>query len=109
MKIAFDYGHGFMEANLPDDRTDIFIPGETVPDPSRIPEDQLEKETRKSIQNPIGINPIKKLVKKGSKVAIVFPDKVKGGFQRTSHRKTAIPIIIDECFHAGVRKEDIKF
>ena len=32
MKIAFEYGHGTMEACLPDN-TDIFIPGETVKDP----------------------------------------------------------------------------
>ena len=32
MKLAFEYGHGLMEANLPDN-TDIFIPGETIPDP----------------------------------------------------------------------------
>lgn len=30
MKLQFEYGHGMMEANLPDDRTDVFIPGETV-------------------------------------------------------------------------------
>ena len=29
MKIDFEYGHGLMSANLPDD-TDVFIPGETV-------------------------------------------------------------------------------
>ena len=32
MKLAFEYGQGHMEAELPDS-TDIFIPGETVPDP----------------------------------------------------------------------------
>jgi len=32
MKLEFEYGLGMMEANLPDS-TDIFIPGETVPDP----------------------------------------------------------------------------
>jgi len=40
-------------------------------------------------------------------VSIVFPDRVKGGFQENSHRKTAIPIIIGECLKAGVRKQDI--
>lgn len=30
-KIAFEYGQGVMEANLPDN-TDVFIPGETVQD-----------------------------------------------------------------------------
>lgn len=31
MKLSFEYGAGLMAAELPD-TTDIFIPGETVPD-----------------------------------------------------------------------------
>ena len=36
MKLSFEYGAGLMAAELPD-TTDIFIPGETVPDPACIP------------------------------------------------------------------------
>lgn len=107
MKVNFEYGQGMMSVDLPDDRTDVFIPGETVADPAFIPEDKLVEKTRKSILNPIGMDPISKLVKKGSKVVIIFPDRVKGGFQVNSHRKTSIPIILDECFKAGVEKKDI--
>ena len=95
MKVNFEYGQGMMTAELPDDRTDVFIPGETVADPTYIPEDKLIEETRKSILNPISMDPISKLVQKGSKVVIIFPDRVKGGFQDTSHRKTSIPIILE--------------
>ena len=105
MKVSFEYGHGLMDANLPDN-TDVFIPGETVKDPPYL--ENIVEETRKSILNPIGVDPISKQVKKGSKVVIVFPDRVKGGFQEDSHRKVSIPIIIEECLKAGVRKEDIK-
>jgi nickel-dependent lactate racemase len=104
-KFAFEYGQGLMEANLPDN-TDLFIPGETVPDPPVIQD--IEGETRKSILNPIGMPPIAESVQKGSKVTIIFPDRVKGGFQENSHRKTAIPIIIEELLEAGVAKQDIK-
>ena len=38
MKLDFEYGQGTMSANLPDN-TDIFIPGETVPDPECLPQD----------------------------------------------------------------------
>ena len=38
MKLDFEYGQGMMSANLPDN-TDIFIPGETVPDPECLPQD----------------------------------------------------------------------
>ena len=78
MKLSFEYGHGTMEANLPDS-TDVFITGETVADPPHIPMDQLEEKTLESLRNPIGMEPLTKLAKKGSKVTIVFPDRVKGG------------------------------
>ncbi|GAA0181789.1 lactate racemase domain-containing protein [Clostridium sediminicola] len=107
MELQFEYGQGFMGATLPDN-TDVFIPGETVADPEIIPEDKLVEVTRKSILNPIGVKPISEQVSKGSKVTIIFPDRVKGGFQETSHRKISIPIIIEECLKAGVEKKDIK-
>ena len=103
--VEFEYGQGTMEAELPDSAK-IFIPGETVSDPDYL--DNPEKKTRESIKNPIGMPPISELVERGSTVTIVFPDRVKGGFQKDSHRKTAIPIIIEECKKAGVKKEDIK-
>lgn len=106
MKIDFEYGHGTISAELPDN-TDIFIPGVTVPDPPCIPEDQLVNKTLESIQNPLGMDPLSKLAGKGAKITIVFPDRVKGGEQPTSHRKTAIPLILQELYHAGVEKKDI--
>lgn len=106
-KVSFEYGQGMMEAELPADRTDVFVPGETVPDPDCIPFDRIEEETRKSILNPIGMEPISSLVSEGSRVVIVFPDRVKGGEHETSHRKVSIPIIIEECLKAGVRMGDI--
>jgi hypothetical protein len=106
MKIVeFEYGQGIMKAELPDS-AEIFIPGETVPDPPYV--EDVGDATRKSIQNPHGMPAIGDLVGPGSKVTISFPDRVKGGFQETSHRKTCIPILIDECLKAGVSKEDIK-
>jgi lactate racemase len=105
VKIAFEYGHGVMEADLPD-RTDVFVPGETIPDPAFLA--NIVEATRQSVLHPIGVPPIAAQVRQGSKVAIVFPDKVKGGMQPTSHRRVSIPVIIDECLKAGVEKHDIK-
>jgi len=107
MHVDFEYGQGLMTAELPDNRTDVFIPGLTTPDPEHIPDDKIIEETRKAILNPIGMEPISKLVKNGSTVTIIFPDRVKGGFQDNSHRKATIPIIIEECLKAGVEKKDI--
>jgi nickel-dependent lactate racemase len=104
-KVLFEYGQGHLEAELPDS-AEIFIPGETVADPPYL-EDSVTA-TRISLLNPVGMPAISQLVKKGAKITIVFPDKVKGGFQDTSHRKVAIPLIIEECLKAGAEKKDIK-
>ena len=102
--VQFEYGQGYLEAQLPDS-AEIFVPGETVPDPPHLQD--VASATRESILNPMGMPSISKLVGPGAKVTLSFPDKVKGGFQGTSHRKTAIPILIDECLKAGVAKKDI--
>lgn len=106
MKLAFEYGQGLMEAELPQG-TDVFIPGETVSDPPHIPEDRLVEATRHSLRNPVGMEPLSALAHKGSKVTIVFPDKVKGGEQTTAHRKVAIALVLEELYAAGVEKKDI--
>lgn len=105
MKLGFEYGEGTKEAILPDS-TDVFIPGETVKDPPFLTDPEIE--TKKAILNPVGIEPISKQLKPGSKVTIVFPDRVKGGFAENSHRKISIPIVIEECIKAGVYKKEIK-
>ena len=89
MRLEFEYGQGTMAAELPES-TDVFIPGVTVADPPYIPEEELEAKTLESLRNPMGMEPLSKLAKKGSKVTIVFPDRVKGGEQPTSHRKVSV-------------------
>ena len=106
MQLQFEYGHGLINAALPDD-TDVFIPGETVPDPPHIPADQIIEATRQSLQNPIGMEPLSKLAFKGAKCVIVFPDRVKGGEHATAHRKVSISLVLDELYAAGVEKADI--
>lgn len=103
-EISLDYGHGSMFVQLPD-TAEIFIPGETVADPPCL--EQPEQATKESILDPIGMLPISSLAGPGSTVTISFPDRVKGGFQQDSHRKTCIPILIEECLKAGVTKKDI--
>ncbi len=105
-KLSFEYGNGLMEANLPDN-TDVFIPGETIPDPPHIPTEQVYEKTLESIRNPIGMEPLTQLAKKGSKVTIIFPDRVKGGEHETAHRRVSIKIVLDELYSVGVAKEDI--
>lgn len=106
--FEFEYGEGTMGAELPDN-TDVFIPGVTVPDPDFIPESELEDAYRESLRNPIGMPPVRELVKKGSRVVFIIPDRVKGGEHASSHRKAAIRCLLEELYGAGVEKKDILF
>ena len=108
MNLQFEYGHGFMSANLPD-TTDVFIPGETVPDPQCLPQDwdSLYEATLESIINPMGMPPLRELAAPGKTVVFVIPDIVKGGTQPTSHRKVSIKACLDELYAGGVEKKDI--
>lgn len=108
MKLDFEYGQGTMQAELPD-RTDVFIPGVSVPDPAFIPEERLEAAYLESLAHPIGMPRIRQLVHKGSRVAFIIPDRVKGGEQPTSHRKLAVKYILAELYGQGVEKKDIQF
>ena len=101
MKLEFEYGCGLMSAELPES-TDVFIPGETIPDPPCIPEQRIEEETRRSVRNPMGMPPVRELVHKGSKVVFIIPDIVKGGCQPSSHRRVAINVLLEELYSSGV-------
>ena len=105
MKLDFEYGEGFMGAELPDDRTRIFVPGETVADPPALADPAAA--TREAVLRPLGVPPIAEQVHRGSKIVIVFPDRVKGGSHPAAHRRVTIPIVVDECLKAGVEKKDI--
>ncbi|HAP56293.1 MAG TPA: hypothetical protein DCR02_00515, partial [Sphaerochaeta sp.] len=105
MKLSFEYGQGLMDATLPD-TTDVFIPGETVQDPPFL--SNIEAATREAIEHPMGMKRLGEQVNADSKVVIIFPDRVKGGFQADSHRKVSIPILIEECTKAGVSDRNIK-
>lgn len=106
MRLQFEYGPGFVTADLPA-HADVFVPGETVADPPYIPEEKLTDATRNSLQNPIGMPPLRELAKPGGKAVIVFPDRVKGGEQPTAHRKISIPLVLEELYAGGVKKEDV--
>ena len=108
MRLSFEYGHGLMQAQLPD-TTDVFIPGETVADPPCLPQDwdSLYAATLESLRHPLGMAPLRELAHAGSRVVIVIPDIVKGGCQPTSHRKVAVQACLDELYAAGVRAQDV--
>lgn len=104
MKVDFEYGQGTVSAQLPD-FTDVFIPGQTVLDPPFL--EDVYAATVYSLQHPIGMPPLTDLASEDSKVAIVFPDRVKGGEQATSHRKVSIKLVLEELYAAGVQKKNV--
>lgn len=108
MELQLEYGKEMLAARLPEN-TDVFIPGETVPDPPCLPQDwdSLYAATLQSVRNPIGMPALKEMAKPGSRVVIVIPDIVKGGLQATAHRRVSIRVILDELYAAGVLKKDV--
>ena len=93
MKIDFEYGQGTMTAELPDN-TDIFIPGETVPDPDYIPEDKLEEAYLDSLAHPIGMPTLSELAHK---------ELYKAGVE-----KKDILFIISNGLHPRSKESDVK-
>ncbi len=102
-EVLLDYGDGHMRVELPDSAVVVRY-GKTYTDP---PEVDPAEATRKALEKPLGMPPLRELAGPGKKVVIGFPDRVKGGAQKNSHRKTAIPIIVEELLKAGTRMEDI--
>lgn len=104
VEVALNYGDGTLRAELPDSAIVVEY-GRTYEDPPRVDPHQA---TRAALQDPVGARPLRELVGPGSKVAIAFPDRVKGGSHAGAHRKVALPLILQTLSESGVRGEDIE-
>ena len=62
-----------------------------------------EQAVKEALENPIGMERIPDLVKKGSKVTVAFDDPIK----RPEPVKIIIPVVVEELLKAGVKEEDI--
>jgi len=102
-EVLITYGDGYMPAELPDTAT-IIRYKETYQDPPAV--DPVEA-TRKALANPLGMPPLHELAKPGKTAVIAVPDRVKGGAHKGSHRRTCIPLIVEDLMRGGMRKEDI--
>ena len=92
-----------MSVELPDSATVVRY-GKTYTDP---PEVDPVEATRKALEAPLGFPPLRELGGPGKKVVIAFPDRIKGGAHAASHRRVAIPMIIEELLKAGTMLENI--
>ncbi len=102
-EVMLEYGDAWMRVELPDSATVVRY-GKTYTDP---PEVDPVEATRKALEAPLGFPPLRELGGTGKKVVIAFPDRVKGGAHAASHRRVAIPIIIEELLKAGTILENI--
>ena len=102
-EVLLDYGDSRLRVELPDSATVVRY-GRTYNDP---PEVNPAEAVRKALQKPLGFPPLRELAGPKKKVVVGVPDRVKGGVQNNSHRKVAIPILVEELLQAGTRLEDI--
>jgi nickel-dependent lactate racemase len=102
-QVKLDYGDSEMEVELPDSATVVKY-GVTYNDP---PEVDPWEATRKALENPLGMPPLRELAGPGKTAVIAFPDRVKGGGHDRAHRKVCIPLMVEELVKGGMKKEDI--
>jgi nickel-dependent lactate racemase len=101
--VLLDYGDGHMRVELPDSAVVVRY-GQTYTDP---PEVDPVEATRKALAAPLGMPRLGDLAGPGRRAVIGFPDRVKGGAQPKSHRRTAIPLIVEELLAGGMRPENV--
>lgn len=97
-------GDGYIKAQIPE-RTRVIEAKRPLP---AIPD--IGEAIRNALANPVGHEPLAKLVNSKSKVTIAFDD-ASGSYHRTSRtdfRQTAIEIIVEELRQAGVQLGNIK-
>jgi hypothetical protein len=104
VRVTLEYGDGAMDVDLP--------PGAVVVEPGSLYRDPEPTEdplvlTRRALERPLGLPPLRKLVGPGAKVVIAFPDRVKGGAHATAHRRITVPLLLEELDAAGVRSQDV--
>ena len=109
MRLALEYGDGFMDVEVPDDTIVVSAEnairlGHREPEPLTDP----VAATREALAAPLGCGPLPDLVSAGDTVTIAFPDRVKGGTHETAHRKVVLPLLLDQLEAAGVRPADVR-
>lgn len=102
-EIHLDYGDGKMSISLPDSATVVRF-GKTYTDPPKI--DPVEA-TRAALAAPGELPPLAEMAGPDKKIAIAFPDRVKGGTHAMAHRKVSIPLVVEELLKGGAKLENI--
>ena len=99
--ITIEYKDTWTEISVPDTAIVLEYGTPNFPDIPLHPDP--EKAVRDALKNPIGIEKLPDLVKKGSKVTIAFDDPIK----HPDSIKIIIPVVVEELRKAQVKEEDI--
>lgn len=97
MKIELGFGSGVQAVEIPDKN----LAGVLTPNPVDYALTGAD-EVARALAEPIGTPRLKEIVKPGEKIAIVTSD-----ITRPMPTYTVMPLLLDELYAAGVKKEDI--
>lgn len=98
-KILIDRWDEPIEVSVP--QSSIVIQAEPKPDYPAV--DDPGDAVRRALARPLGMPPLRELVRKESSVAIAFDDPVKFG-----PKYLTVPVLIEELERAGVQRRNIK-
>ena len=97
MKLEFGFGTSVQEVEVPEENL------MDVLEPNQVEVGLIgEEEVRRALANPIGAPPLQEVVKAGETVAIVTSD-----ITRPMPSYLVLPILLDELYAVGIKKEDI--
>ena len=96
--VEFGYGRGKIAFTLPAEKIIQEIDGRPAEAITDVP-----AAVRQALNNPIGTQPLKEIVKSGEKVAIVVSDITRAWIKHDQF----LPTLLDELNHAGIPDQDI--
>ena len=97
VKLEFGFGSSTQEVEIPEKNLMGIL------EPNEVEIDLVgEAEVRRALANPIGAPPLSEVVKAGETVAIVTSD-----ITRPMPSYLVLPILLDELYAVGIKKEDI--
>ena len=97
MKLEFGFGNGIQEVDVPEENLMGILRDNTV---EALESEELE--IAQALDNPIGSEPLEKMILPGKKIAIITSD-----ITRPMPTYKVMPALLDRLYAAGVKAEDI--
>jgi len=103
--VTLPFGETTVDVELPDRARVIGRGGAAGSGAGLPPVADLDASVRTALDAPLGLPPVRELVRPGSRVVIAFDDPTVTSFGPI--RRVAIESVLAQCAEAGVREEDI--